>query len=52
VRKALLLLNYLARSPKAVSLAELSRALGRYLSTAPINERTNDDKTLILASRR
>jgi DNA-binding IclR family transcriptional regulator len=27
VRKALLLLNYLARSPKAVSLAELSRAL-------------------------
>jgi len=30
--------------------AELSRALARYLATAPINERTNDDKTLILAS--
>lgn len=32
--------------------AELSRALALYLSTAPINERTNDDKTLILATRR
>jgi hypothetical protein len=32
--------------------AELSRALAVYLSTAPINERTDDDKTLILASRR
>jgi hypothetical protein len=31
---------------------ELSRALAMYLSTAPVNERTNDDKTLILASRR
>ena len=31
---------------------ELSRALAVYLSTAPINERTNDDKTLILATRR
>jgi Protein phosphatase 2C len=32
--------------------AELSRALGIYLSTPTVNERTNDDKTLILASRR
>ena len=31
---------------------ELSRALAVYLSTAAINERTNDDKTLILATRR
>ncbi len=31
---------------------ELSRALAMYLSTAAVNERTNDDKTLILASRR
>jgi hypothetical protein len=32
--------------------AELSRALGGYLSSAPVNERTDDDKTLVLASRR
>ncbi len=32
--------------------AELSRALAQYLSTSKINERTNDDKTLILATRR
>jgi hypothetical protein len=32
--------------------AELSRALAQYLSTPKINERTNDDKTLILATRR
>jgi len=32
--------------------AELSRALGGYLSSAPVNDRTDDDKTLILASRR
>ncbi len=32
--------------------AELSAALGRYLSGAPVNERTDDDKTLVLASRR
>ena len=31
---------------------ELSRALAMYLSTAPVNERTDDDKTLILATRR
>lgn len=31
---------------------ELSRALGDYLSSAPVNDRTNDDKTLVLASRR
>ena len=31
---------------------ELSRALARYLATPKINERTNDDKTLILATRR
>jgi hypothetical protein len=31
---------------------ELSRALAVYLSTPAINERTNDDKTLILATRR
>jgi hypothetical protein len=30
---------------------ELSRALGGYLSSAPVNERTDDDKTLVLASR-
>ena len=32
--------------------AGLSRALAQYLSTPRINERTNDDKTLILATRR
>lgn len=32
--------------------AGLSRALGDYLSSARINERTDDDKTLILASRK
>lgn len=32
--------------------AELSRALGGYLSSAPVNARTDDDKTLVLASRR
>jgi hypothetical protein len=32
--------------------AELSRALGVYLSSAPVNDRTDDDKTLVLASRR
>ena len=32
--------------------AELSRALAQYLSTPKINDRTNDDKTLILATRR
>lgn len=32
--------------------AELSRALAQYLSTPKVNERTNDDKTLILATRR
>ena len=32
--------------------AELSRALGGYLSSAPVNDRTDDDKTLVLASRR
>jgi hypothetical protein len=31
---------------------ELSRALAMYLSTSAINERTDDDKTLILATRR
>lgn len=32
--------------------ADLSRALGAYLSGAPVNARTDDDKTLILASSR
>lgn len=32
--------------------AELSRALGGYLASAPVNDRTDDDKTLVLASRR
>ncbi len=32
--------------------AELSRALDKYLSSPTINNRTDDDKTLILASRR
>ena len=32
--------------------AELSQALGGYLSSAPVNDRTDDDKTLVLASRR
>lgn len=32
--------------------AGLSLALGSYLDSAPVNERTDDDKTLILASRR
>jgi hypothetical protein len=32
--------------------AELSRALDKYLSSPTINDRTDDDKTLILASRR
>lgn len=32
--------------------AGLSRALGGYLSSAPVNDRTDDDKTLVLASRR
>jgi hypothetical protein len=32
--------------------AELSWALGGYLSSAPVNDRTDDDKTLVLASRR
>ncbi|CAN5229311.1 PP2C family serine/threonine-protein phosphatase [soil metagenome] len=32
--------------------AELSRALGGYLSSAPVNDRTDDNKTLVLASRR
>jgi hypothetical protein len=32
--------------------AELSRALGDYLAGPRINERTDDDKTLILASRK
>jgi hypothetical protein len=32
--------------------AALSRDLEKYLSTRPITERTSDDKTLILASRR
>ena len=32
--------------------AALSRALGAYLSSAPVNDRTDDDKTLVLASRR
>jgi hypothetical protein len=40
------------RSGAAGEDAELSRALGVYLSTSVINQRTNDDKTLILASRR
>ena len=40
------------RSTVAGEDPELSRALAVYLSTAPINERTNDDKTLILATRR
>jgi hypothetical protein len=31
---------------------ELSRALGGYLSSVPVNDRTDDDKTLVLASRR
>ena len=30
----------------------LSRALGGHLSSAPVNDRTDDDKTLVLASRR
>ncbi|MCW5734755.1 MAG: protein phosphatase 2C domain-containing protein [Enhydrobacter sp.] len=32
--------------------ADLSRALNGYLSSAPVNDRTDDDKTLIMASRR
>jgi hypothetical protein len=32
--------------------ADLSRALGGYLASPRINERTDDDKTLILASRK
>jgi len=32
--------------------AALSRALAGYLSSAPVNDRTDDDKTLVLASRR
>jgi hypothetical protein len=32
--------------------AELSQALDKYLSSPTINSRTDDDKTLILASRR
>jgi len=32
--------------------AELSRAFGGYLSSAPVNDRTDDDNTLVLASRR
>lgn len=32
--------------------AALGRALEKYLSTEAVNERTNDDKTLILATRR
>lgn len=32
--------------------ADLSRALGTYLSSAPVIDRTDDDKTLVLASRR
>lgn len=31
---------------------ELSKKLGKYLESAQINERTDDDKTLILAARR
>lgn len=31
---------------------ELGRSLGRYLASGPICERTDDDKTLILATRR
>ncbi len=40
------------RSTAAGEDPELCRALAVYLSTPTINERTNDDKTLILASRR
>ncbi|MBS0541919.1 MAG: hypothetical protein JSR47_24355 [Proteobacteria bacterium] len=32
--------------------AALGRDLEKYLSTPAVTERTNDDKTLILASRR
>jgi uncharacterized protein YegL len=32
--------------------AELSRAFGGSLSSAPVNDRTDDDDTLVLASRR
>jgi hypothetical protein len=32
--------------------AALSRELEKYLNSALINERTDDDKTLIMASRR
>ena len=40
------------RFPTTGEDLELSRALARYLATPKINERTNDDKTLILATRR
>ena len=40
------------RSQAAGVDAELSQALDRYLSSPTINDRTDDDKTLILASRR
>jgi hypothetical protein len=33
-------------------LESLSSRLEAYLSSPPVNERTDDDKTLILASRR
>lgn len=40
------------RSTVSGADAELSRALDGYLSSAPVNDRTDDDKTLVLASRR
>ncbi len=40
------------RSRAAGPDAELGRALEKYLSMPTVNERTNDDKTLVLASRR
>jgi hypothetical protein len=40
------------RSTASGVAAEPSRALGGYLSSAPVNDRTGDDKTLVLTSRR
>lgn len=38
--------------PERGQLASLSAALAAYLDSAPVNERTDDDKTLVLATRR
>jgi hypothetical protein len=42
----------LRSSREAGHLESLSAALATYLDSPPINERTDDDKTLVLASRR